>query len=536
MANDQIAQDQEPEFLPIQNRISQFFKKKFMVIGMFILGISLSLLAIFAISQLSGQGQIPKTSKDIAKKTFAPTAPFVADQLIVKLKDSYTRDEIEKLNKKLTELGVVSQEKAFESEDPLLRNYFILRFKEGTDIEKVGQELINLSDLEVVEPNYLVEIQAIPNDLLYGEMWGLEKILMPQAWDIVNGSSSVVVAVIDTGVDYNHQDFVGRSIIKGQDFSTCDAFVEDSITGKSHCTSPKLRGSDPMDHQGHGTHVAGIIGATTNNNLGISGIMWNVTLMAVKTIGADPRGRGNSQDIIDGIIFAVDNGADVINLSLGTETPCGPGALYKDVIDYAIGKGAIVVGAAGNGGADHIGDDVSNYSPASCDNVIAVSSVTQSDMRPVSSNWGQRVDIAAPGADILSTILGNAYGPKSGTSMAAPHVSGVIGLLLAANPGLSQDQVKSCLINSADPITTDENIGPRLNAYNTLTLCTNIASIPTGTNVTPSPIISPTEQPTSEPLTPSPTAVKTYTCKEDSRGSTARPGSIKIGSLICEPN
>lgn len=501
---------------------------------MFILGVILLFpLAIFVISELSDQSPLPKQN-NASKKTFAPTAPFVADQLIVKLKDSYTQDEIEKLNKKFTELGVVSQEKAFESEDPLLRNYFILRFKEGTDIKRVGQELINLKELEVVEPNYLVEIQAIPDDPLYGEMWGLEKILMPQAWDLAKGSNSVKIAVVDTGIDYNHQDFVGRNIIKGRDFSTCDRYDDNN-----RCTTPKNRGSDPMDLQGHGTHVAGTIGAITNNNLGVSGIMWDVTLMAVKTIGADPRGRGNSQDIIDGIVYATAEewGVDIINLSLGTETPCSLGSLYKDVIESTIGRGVIVVGAAGNGGQDRVGDDVQGYSPASCDGVIAVSATTRQDKRPSSSNWGERVDIAAPGVDIYSTFLGNTYGRKSGTSMAAPHVSGVVGLLLAANPGLSQDQVRSCLINSADPISTDNNIGPRLNAYKALTLCTNIISSPTGVNVTPSSIISPTSiPPTIEPLTPSPTPIKTYTCRDASLSQQPSRDSIQMGNLICEPN
>lgn len=519
MANDQIAQDQEPEFLPIQNKISQFFKNKFMVIAMFILGIILLFpIAIFLMSQLSGQGQAPE--QNIPKKTFAPTAPHRTDQLIVKLKESYARGELERLKKKFDELGVESQEKLADSDDPSLKNYYILKFKPGTDIKKAGQELINLEELEDAEPDYYMFTQIIPADSYYGQQWGLDTIRMPQAWDLAKGSNSVTVAVIDTGIDYNHQDFSGRNIIKGPDFST------GNCCRGSVCDGPKSRDSDPVDDNGYGTHVAGTIGAITDNNEGISGVNWNVTLMAVKVVSS--AGCGGTEDIVDGLIYAVDNGARVINMSLGSPFVCSQ--LYQDAINAAYNSGSIVVAAAGNDNRD-----AQNSSPASCDGVITVGNSDQNDERAPNSNWGRRVDIAAPGVEILSTFPGGVYGHRSGTSMAAPHVSGVAGLLLAANPGLPQDQVKSCLINSADPITTDENIGPRLNAYRALTLCTNTAPIPTDANVTPSPIILPTEQLTSEPLTPSPTPVKTYTCREDSRGSTARSGSIKIGSLICEP-
>lgn len=635
---------QEPLETPNQEKIPPFFKKNFMVIGMFILGIILLFpIAIFVISTLQDQGQIPKSSRD-TKKTFAPTAPFVADQLIVKLRDSYTKEELERLKKKFDELGVVSQEKAFQSDDPLLKDYFVLKFKPGTDIKRVGQELINLRLLSEVEPNYIITTQILPSDPYYGQLWGLDRIEMQKTWDLVKGSNSVKIAVIDTGIDYNHQDFSGRAIIKGSDFATCNVF------GSSGCTSPKPRDSDPMDDNGHGTHVAGTIGAVTDNNAGVSGINWNVTLMAVKVMGR--LGQGSIPDIVDGITYAADNGVQVMNISLGTPASCT--SAYQSAINYATNKRVIVVAAAGNANVD-----AKSYSPGSCDGVITVGSSTRSDRRASSSNYGTRVNIAAPGTEIFSTLPGSVYGNKSGTSMASPHVAGTIGLLLAANPQLSKDQILSCLVTGADPISADKFIGPRLNAYKAVTGCTNITPSPTVTiapsvTVSPSPIgassqyeingiifvdtngnkvkdsgeqgypqaqivtegaaslstspntdgsfkfanvpqgtytvsaiingikemttspytfsgqsgiltvkfyLSPgiltpsptipgeplpspviviptvvTPPPTSKPLTPSPTAVKTYTCREDTKAATPRPGSIKIGSLICEPN
>ncbi len=491
---------------------------------MFILGVLLLFpIAIFVISALQNQGQIP--SSKISKKTFEPTAPYVPDQLIVRLKESYTKGELETLARKFDELGVESQEKVFKSDDPSLKNYYVLKFKQGTDIEKAGQELINLKEIEKIQPNYIDVIQEVPNDPYFGQLWGLERIEAPRVWDSVKGSNSITVAVIDSGIDYNHQDFSGRNIIKGLNL----------VKGNN----------DPMDDHGHGTHVAGTIGAVVNNNIGVSGVNWNVTLMAVKAM--DKLGSGNRKVITEGIRYAADNGAKVINLSIGTPpgytAPCKNDPIYQAAIDYALDKGVVVVAAAGNAGID-----AQNSSPGSCDGVITVGNSTISDTRASNSNYGTRVNIAAPGTEIYSTRPGNTYGPRSGTSMAAPHVSGVVGLLLAAKPQLSNDQILSCLVNGGDPISPDYFIGPRLNAYKALTSCTDIT--PSPTTITPSVPVSPTGAsgqgepspspvvipPTSAPPKPSPTAVKTYTCREDSKPSKALPGSIKIGTLICEPN
>jgi thermitase len=541
MAMDQIPQTQEPKF-PLEDKIPPVIRKNFMIIAMIVFGLFLLFpLAIFIMSKLPDQEQAIR-EKD-PKKTFDTKAPFVADQLIVKLKDSYTEAELKRLKDKFDELGVVSQEKAFQSNHPSLKNYYILKFKPGTDIKRVGQELINLPEFLEVEPNYIITTQVLPQDPYYGQLWGLDKIQMPNAWDLEKGSNSIKIAVIDTGIDYNHKDFSGRIITKGLDLSTCNQFES-----RGGCVSPKSRDSDPMDDNGHGTHVAGTIGAVTNNNEGIAGINWDITLMAVKVMGRS--GQGVIPDIIDGITYSVDNGAKILNLSLGVFGSCL--GSYQDAVDYATGRGAIVVAAAGNSNADTRG-----FSPASCEGVITVGNSTSQDTRFQNSNYGTRVDISAPGTEILSLVPGGSYRSLTGTSMAAPHVAGVIGLLLSANPNLSRDEILSCLVNGADPITQEPGkpIGPRLNAFGALQACGRGTQPPTAPGLpistptpafppgVPTPTLTPNGAPPEEDgrppvltLTPTPTPVQTYTCRDALTGSKAKPGSIKIGSLICEPN
>ena len=244
-----------------------------------------------------------------------------------------------------------------------------------------------------------------------------------------------------------------------------------------------------MDDNGHGTHIAGTIGAVINNGVGVSGINWNIKLMAVKVMRAD--GRGNTSVITTGVRYAVDNGAKIINLSLGGASPCG--IQWQGAVDYANSKGTVVVVSAGNDSRDSAG-----YSPASCNGVITVASTTSSDSRSSFSNFGSSVEIAAPGSSILSTLPGNRYGSKSGTSMASPHIVGVAALLLATIPGITPGQVRDCLVQNADPIATDKPIGPRLNAFKSLTICTG-GVLPTQAITPTSPAGSPTPTITSAP-------------------------------------
>jgi subtilisin family serine protease len=224
------------------------------------------------------------------------------------------------------------------------------------------------------------------------------------------------VAVVDTGVDYNHEDLYGR-VIKGYDFVNSD--------------------SDPMDDQGHGTHCAGIIGATLNNGVGIAGLA-QVSIMAVKVL--DYQGSGYYSWIANGIKYAVDNGADVISMSLG-----GPSdsTTMKDACDYAWSKGVLVVAAAGN----DYGGPVSY--PAKYDSVMAVSAIDSSNLLASYSNVGPEIEVCAPGSSVLSCYPGDQYKSMSGTSMACPHVAGVAGLVFSENQYLSNNDVRNILCDTA---------------------------------------------------------------------------------------
>lgn len=395
-------------------------------------------------------------------------ALFVEDQLIIKYKVDVS-ENLEFKNK-LKELGVVSQEKVYKtSTSPVLSKYYLLKLNKGTDVKKLIDKLSKLEELEEAEPNYIFSTQNIPNDPDYKLLWGFEKIDMPNAWRLGTGTSETKVAVVDTGIDGNHAELSGKVVIA------------------VNCLSGACTGSSSTDNQYHGTHVAGTIGAGGNDSIGIPGINWNISFMAVKVL--DASGRGSLTSIANGITYAADSGAKVINLSLGGGTRCD--GMMQAVVDDAIAKGSVLVVAAGNNGSNALG-----FTPASCNGVITVGATGPNDERASYSNYGSIVSIAAPGGNgdrnsakqvsntILSTAPNNAYQLLQGTSMATPHVAGVAALLLSVNPGLSSSQIKSCLVDNADPISTDMPIGPRLNAFKTLNACSGLTPISATTTTT----------------------------------------------------
>lgn len=350
------------------------------------------------------------------------------------------------------------------------------KIQASPDTANVLANLKTLSNVELADPNYLFHAQAIPNDSYYSFQWNLPKISMPAAWDLVTNSSNVTVAVIDSGVDYTHPD-LPTNITKGPDYINSDA--------------------DPMDDNGHGTFVASLIGAATNNGQGIAGVGWTAKLMAIKVL--DSTGTGPLSAINQGIMYAADNGAKVINLSLGGPGTCGQTTTLQSAINYAYTKGVTVIVAAGNANVD-----AANYSPASCNNVIDVAASTNVDSRASYSNYGAVVDLAAPGGDgsgdtqeIIGLGPDNQYLIGSGTSFSAPQVSAVVALMLARNSGLTPDIIEAQLKSSGDAISTDQYIGKRLNAFKAL-------GAPTPT---PSPTLAPTPTPTPVVYTTPPAAL-----------------------------
>jgi thermitase len=276
------------------------------------------------------------------------------------------------------------------------------------------------------EPNYIAyAVDTIPDDTLFDKQWGLNKIEAPAAWDITTGSSDIVIAVVDTGIDLDHPDLsCPGKLTLGWDFVNGDPIPDD-------------------DHQtngfAHGTHVAGIAAACTNNGTGVAGVAWRARLMPVKSL--DDRGSGTYEDVAKGITFAVDQGADIVNLSLG-----GPNhsETLADAVQYADNHGRLVIAATGNTSGPVL------Y-PAAYPEAIAVAATNSSDQRAGFSNHGPQTDIAAPGVGIYSTVINN-YGYKDGTSMATPFVAGLAAVIWSASPNLTHDQVRGVIQSTADDL------------------------------------------------------------------------------------
>lgn len=262
-----------------------------------------------------------------------------------------------------------------------------------------------------------------PNDMLFSAyQWNLPAIATEQGWDLSKGSKDVIVAVVDTGVQLNHPDLKGRL-----------------LTGYNAITN----GSTPEDDVGHGTHVAGIIGALVNNGEGVAGISWYNNILPVKAL--DNSGAGTTYSVAEGIIWAADNGAKVINLSLGNYADS---QFLHDAIKYAYDRDIVLVSAAGNDNTERPG-----Y-PAAYPEVIAVAATNAAHEKASFSNYGDYIDVAAPGESIASTYPDSQYAALSGTSMASPHVAALAGLVRSLNPDLTNKEVMDLMINNTVDLGT----------------------------------------------------------------------------------
>ena len=332
----------------------------------------------------------------------------------------------------------------------------------------------NDPNVELIEPNYLYTATApldappafvppafVPNDELLDEQWAWATVDAFDAWDVTRGSADAIVAVIDSGVQTDHPD-LDDHMLAGYDF------VDDD--------------NDPGDLNGHGTHVAGTIAAETDNGTGVAGMCPNCSILPLRALNRF--GSGSLADIASAIIYATDNGADVINLSLGGASS----QTMEQAIDYAWNNGVFVTCAAGNSGRER-----PEY-PAALNNCVAVAATSENDARAGFSNYGSYVELAAPGDRIVSTYTDGRYTRFSGTSMAAPHVAGLAGLL--ASQGLSNDQIRSRLCDTADAIS----------GTGSAWTCGRINAFAAVGNSAPSPAPSPTPSPTPSPATGQPTA------------------------------
>ena len=355
-------------------------------------------------------------------------------QLIIKLRNT---DEVNKLD--LVSLGLQRIETPINI---IKRGIIVTRIPEDQDFDSKLLELRAHPLFMSVEPNYLVKAAVIPNDSLFNKQWYLSHINMPSAWDLYQGSSDIIVAVLDTGVNYNHPDLLDRIWINSAELENGidddgNGYIDD-IYG--YCTTtPKDSFSpyDPMDDNGHGTMVAGIIAASGNNAAGIAGLDWNCKILPVKVL--DSTGEGTTLSVIAGIDFAIAQGADIINMSYGASTDSLD---EKDAIWDAYLAGVTLVAASGNKNTDIA------Y-PAKYMPVISVGATGPTDQRSSFSNYGEGLDIAAPGEEIFTTNIDNNYSSGRGTSFSAPVVTGILSLLQGQNRAIIPREAERLLESSA---------------------------------------------------------------------------------------
>ncbi|MCG2721624.1 MAG: S8 family serine peptidase, partial [Thermodesulfovibrionales bacterium] len=361
---------------------------------------------------------------------------------------------------------------------------YLVELQEDMNVKEAIELYKKDPNVEYAEPNYMLyALDVFPNDPSFNNLWGLHNtgqtggtidadIDAPEAWQITTGSSNVIVAVIDTGVDYNHQDLAGNmwknlAELNGSPGVDDDGngYIDD-IYGIDTINND----TDPMDDNRHGTHVSGTIGATGNNGIGVVGVNWNVKIMALKFLSAG--GSGYISDAIECLEYAITMRQDYgQNIRITSNSWGGGGysqALY-DAIQLAGNADILFVAAAGNSSSNN--DTYSHYpSSYNLPNIIAIAATDHNDHLASFSNWGlAAVDVAAPGVNVLSSIPGNKYDYLSGTSMATPHVSGLAALILAQHPEYTYDQVKWNILLTVDPLASLDGLiltGGRINAKN----------------------------------------------------------------------
>ena len=393
----------------------------------------------------------------------------------------FSSDDRAEIDAFLNRSGAYSTERAFPvaQSSQQLSAVYRLEFSPGADVGSIARQYERDPTVEYAQPNYLNHLCSTtagkPNDFFYEHQWALQAIDAPKAWKIEKGSRDVVIAIVDTGVDYNHEDLRSRIWINPGEIDDNGLDDDgngyaDDIRGWDFADSPGLpsdmdyldRDNDPMDEDGHGTHVSGVAAAVPDNSEGIAGVTWNCRIMAL---------RGGAKfleddDVSAAIVYAADNGAHIINMSWGGEHLS---YIIRDVIEYAYSRGCVLVAAVGND------DRPAVIYPALHKHVIAVGATDRWDKKAEFSNYGPGVDVVAPGHKVFGTTPNDKYSDWSGTSMATPVVCGVAALMLSKRPGLTSEEVAQILRSSADGIDDPlfADVG-RVNAVKALTASSSL--------------------------------------------------------------
>lgn len=434
------------------------------------------------------------------------------DQILLKLKSlnagqgsSYISANIANLNSRLGVKAMQSvfpaahaawqqtqsQISAFSQNQPVsdnLSRWFSISLSADENPEQLIQAYQDSGLVEYAEPVYLYGIATTPNDpyfnyegswgQVYADQWGLKAMQAEKAWNITIGSPEIIIAVIDTGVDYNHPDLQVNIWHNSKEISNNNVDDDDNGYADDNFGWDFTDDSNnPADTYGHGTHVAGIIAASGNNAQGISGVCWQAKIMCLK--GLNNNGYGASDKLAQAIKYAVDNGARIINISWGGY---GNSRLIKEALDYAFNRNCVIVAAAGNNNTD-----AGTFFPGNYSQAITVVACDSNGQKASFSNYGNIVDVAAPGVDILSlrakgtdmyrkgaNIIGDEYYRASGTSMATPFVSGLAALLISKNKDLSNIELEQIISKSCDDLGKagkDSVFGSgRINAVQALSL------------------------------------------------------------------
>jgi subtilisin family serine protease len=433
-------------------------------------GTVIVICVVALVAGLSTAGWAVDATPGDADRNGSASAPYVAGELLVKYRASQGRN-VASLYREIHDVRRIRFLDSMEIDH--------VRLPEGMSVAEAIEIYADDPEVEYVEPNYYRYLSAVPNDPGFGLQWGLSNsgqnvngvqglagadIAAMGAWDTSLGEG-VLVAIIDSGVDYNHVDlnpnmWINGGEIPGNGRDDDGNGYPDDVVGWNFYND----NSDPMDRNGHGTHVAGSAGARGNNGVGVSGVSWAPRIMALRF--TDERGRGTLADEIAAVNYANIMGAQIINMSFG-------GGFYSASERTAIeATGALVVCAAGNDGTDN---DARPQYPSSYPsaNIISVAATDQNDNLASFSNFGAgSVDVAAPGTNIVSTWLGGGYAIAGGTSMAAGLVSGAAALIKASASGLDATGMKSVLMNTVDPLPSLAGrvvSGGRINAQNAVT-------------------------------------------------------------------
>jgi len=375
----------------------------------------------------------------------SPGLKYSPDQVLIKFKPKVT---LQQISSSFTFYGATPLKQIPEID------IFQVQIPDGLTVEETLVLLSLNPDVEYAEPNYLTRILVTPNDAFFQYQYALHNtgqtigsvpgspqgktradIRAPEAWEESKGHQDIVVAVIDSGIDFDHPDLMGKTVSRGRDF------VNDDM--------------DATDDLYHGTFISGIVAADTNNSEGIAGVAWNCSILPIKVI--DDTGTGLYAWIIEAITWAADQGVDVINLSIGGDSQS---VALKTAVEYAHKKGVVIAAAAGNESGPVI------YPAAYDDFVLAVAATDYDDNRTQWSNFGSQIDVAAPGERILGCVPLWYYGQGSfpygygfGTSASAPHVAGLAALIKSIKPWLSPDEIMNIIRYTSEDINQNEHPG-----------------------------------------------------------------------------